>query len=370
MEGPRSIKVEEMPSLSRLVDVVFRNGEENMMFSEFPHYLSEDNAENLFVFVDEGRVVSHFGMTRRWGSVCGCTVGAACVGAVATYEEYRGKGLATRLFEYSRDRMKELGMDFMLISGGRGLYRRAGSADFGRDDVASIESSNLDLLPTDPKVELADWDDTYLSEYALAYAKKAVHFVRPLDDWRGFIQSGFAMGARCNFVVVKRDGVFAGYLVLSKTNKDGFSRVIELAGDESVLACALKPAMEKLGIQKLDLHLQPENTVLRTCMEKAGLTLQAKPNCGTLQIINFPQLMKRLKPLFEAQLGIRCAERLSFTEKENDVFVFCNGEEQHVIEGRMAAAEFIFGAFIERPSGSVWKEIFPVPGLWYGLNYT
>ena len=99
MEGPRSVRREEMQSMAQLVDAVFMGGREGAMFGAYPQYFSEANNENHFVFVDGGRVVSHFGMDQRDVSIAGCRLRVGCVGAVATYEEYRGKGMATRLFD-------------------------------------------------------------------------------------------------------------------------------------------------------------------------------------------------------------------------------------------------------------------------------
>lgn len=368
MEGPRSARSEELQSLSQLVDTVFRTGRDSKMFGEFPHYFHQDNLENLFVFVDGERVVSHFGMTRRWASIYGSTVGVASVGAVATYEEYRGQGLATKLFDHSRDEMIRAGIDFMLISGGRGLYRRAGAADFGTNYTAVIETESFDL-PSDARVTVTDYEASDFEACRLAYAAKAVHYVRTLDDWEGFLKSRYAMCLLCDLIVVKHDGVFAGYVVLSKASPDGASRLVECAGDERSLFLALKPITQRYGIKKLRLNLQQENVSLRTRMERLGVNFEVQPNVGTLLILNFEQLMKRLTPYFEVRIGIGRAQRLSFKEQTGDVFGFGYDGKEFSIQGRMELGNFIFGDSVDRSDGTVWADIFPVPGLWYGLNY-
>ena len=116
MEGPRAVEASEMPSLSELVDTVFRGAPNNVMFSQYPQLFNEANRDNLLVFVDGGRVVSHYGMVQRWATVCGCTVRVACVGSVATYESHRGQRLASRLMQANVAKATADGADFAMIS--------------------------------------------------------------------------------------------------------------------------------------------------------------------------------------------------------------------------------------------------------------
>ena len=142
MEGPRPVKPGELPSLTRLADTIFADGEEGLMLASFPLLFDESNFENLFVFAKRGRIVSHVGMAQRWACLAGCTVRVACIGAVGTYEEHRGKGLATSLFEAACGKALSDGVDLMMISGGRGLYLRAGAAEVGCDYLTVLDRSS------------------------------------------------------------------------------------------------------------------------------------------------------------------------------------------------------------------------------------
>jgi len=338
------------------------------MFGEFPHYFHPDNLENLFVFVDQGRVVSHFGMTRRWASLEGSTVGVASVGAVATYEEYRGKGLATQLFEHSRREMIAHGIDFMLISGGRGLYRRAGAADFGTNYTGVLDPGSISL-PAERGITISEFEHADFDACRLAYSQKAVHYVRTRDDWEGFLNCRYAMCLLCNMIVLRQDGVFAGYMVFSKTSPDGSSRMVELAGDERALFLALQAIVDRYQIKKLRVNLQPENHVIKALLESVGLSLEPQPNVGTLLVLNMKQLMERLRPYFETRVGIQCAKAIVVKELDGDVFVFTDGQDELRVQGLQNLGDFVFGVSRERVAGSVWSKVFPVPGLWYGLNY-
>src|SRR5260221_13879810 len=95
MEEPRAVREDEFESLRALTDAVFRPG----MPEQYPQLFNADNRENLRVCVDAGRCVSHVGMTQRKASLLGVPIQVCCIGAVCTYQEYRGQGLASRCFE-------------------------------------------------------------------------------------------------------------------------------------------------------------------------------------------------------------------------------------------------------------------------------
>ncbi len=141
MEGPRALRAHELGSLSKLADTVFQSKNDGQMVYQFPVLFGSENHENLLVFVDGGKVVSHVGMVQRWASLAGCTVKVGLIGSVATYEDYRGKGLASQLFAAAAEKAVRDGCDFFMISGGRGLYRRAGAADAARPPAPDATST-------------------------------------------------------------------------------------------------------------------------------------------------------------------------------------------------------------------------------------
>src|SRR5262249_25163248 len=109
MEGPRALQENEFESLRALTDAVFRPG----MPEQYPQLFNADNRENLRVCVDEGLCVSHVGMTERKASLLGCTIQVCCIGAVSTYKEYRGQGLASRCFDDAVAKAFQDGVDLM-----------------------------------------------------------------------------------------------------------------------------------------------------------------------------------------------------------------------------------------------------------------
>ena len=97
MEGPRGLEPREFKSLCTLVNTVFRGDGVGRMEEQYPLLFAPENYDHLLVMVDDGAVVSHVGALTRDISVLGCRMSTMSIGAVATYESHRGRGLATQL---------------------------------------------------------------------------------------------------------------------------------------------------------------------------------------------------------------------------------------------------------------------------------
>ena len=366
VEEPRAVGREDLSSLGQLVDRVFMSGQAGGMFRCYPHLFNERNLDNLLVYVDDGRVVSHVGMIQRWACLAGCTVRVACVGSVATYEEYRGRAMATRLFAMACEKAEADGVDFMMISGGRGLYRRAGATDVGCDFTGVVGQRAATALSVDG-VELAECGETDLPDCDAAYRLKSAHFVRPLDDWQWLLGSHKCMCRDVQVLAVRRSAVFHGYFIVAKTGEKGVSEILEFGGDARELAGAFKPLMAQCRADSLKLRLQTGDRRLKALCERAGVALEPVNTVGTLLLVSFPQLMGRLRPYLEARAGLRTAETLSF-HQDGDSFVFGVGDQLHRVN-KAAAAQVVFGHPQPEPLPGVLAQVFPVPTLCYGISY-
>ncbi|HOJ32923.1 MAG TPA: GNAT family N-acetyltransferase [Candidatus Hydrogenedentes bacterium] len=367
MEGPRPVRVEELPSLSELVDTVFTPGRRGEMFRWFPLFLSEYNAENLFVFVDQGRVVSHVGVALNRASIGGCAVGVACVGAVATYEEYRGRGLASELMHAAIRHADARGSDFMMISGGRGLYRRLGAADVGYEYRAEVGLDVANKMALD-QVALLPCSEEDLDMCARCYNQKAAHFVRSPFEWSVFLNERVCGCSDIDMWRVDYRGIGCGYWVVRRECKEGRLEVMEFGGDAVALSASLFRLLSHYAADRASIHLQEHDKVLRMILLDAGAILADASASGTYLLLNFSRLMERLVPFFESRVGRKAAEQLRYAEQD-DVYTIQCWEETLRIEGKTALMESLFGNRNRGNLGGVFDKLFPVPALWYGLNY-
>lgn len=368
MEGPRAVKPEEMPSLSELVDTVFRGAPGNIMFSQYPQLFNEANRENLLVFVDGGKVVSHYGMVQRWGSLCGCTVRTSCVGSVATYESHRGQRLASKLMEANVAKATADGADFAMISGGRGLYRTNGAVDFGFASAVRVDAAQAAAL-ADVGVSAMPLTAQDIGACSALYASRATRFVRPLDDWRWFLQSGRSMNKPAKGFVLRRNGAVCGYLIVAEPNAEGVGYVTEFAGNDWGIAGGLACVLNARGAQCVQLNLEGQDGSLAALLAGVGCEQGAPAGSCTVMLLNFPQLMQRLRPWLALKAGMEAERAMAFSQPEENVYVFRSGAEEVRLEGRAAAAEFIFQPGDTVVRAQPWNAVFPVPTLWYGLNY-
>ena len=92
---------------------------------------------------------------------------------------------------------------------------------------------------------------------------------------------------------------------------------------------------------------------------------------------SFPRFMERMRPYFAEVVGEAAAEGLVFQER-GDEMLFTYGGDRVIAPDRGAAVQLIFGTLDGAEedllksggqAGEILREIFPIPGLWYGLNY-
>src|SRR5690349_13959669 len=129
VDGPRAVRDEDRESLDALTSVVFRPG----MPAQYPQLYDESNWENLRVVLEDGKCVSHVGMIERDALLFGCRIKTCCIGSVGTLPDYRGKGYAGACLDAVTEKAIADGVDIMIVSGDRNLYRMRGCLRVGRD---------------------------------------------------------------------------------------------------------------------------------------------------------------------------------------------------------------------------------------------
>lgn len=157
MEGPRAAKVDELLLVESLSNEVFRicDDDGQTMFQEFSDLFCKENIDNVRVIVEDGKPVSNINYIIRPVSIYGCNINVASLGAVATLQDYRGRGYASMLLDDCVNRMRNEGVHILLISGDRKLYRNIGSRSAGlmyryvitsdsKSDVNGTDSSSVD----------------------------------------------------------------------------------------------------------------------------------------------------------------------------------------------------------------------------------
>jgi hypothetical protein len=215
------------------------------------------------------------------------------------------------------------------------------------------------------------------------YRREPVRFVRPPADYEYFLQSGWAMNSPAETLMVheltgtgNKRGAFLGYVVLRKQEPGKASSLIEYGGDRHAVLAALPVIIKQFGMSGLSFQVMGSDTVMHALCERAGFELTPTPASGTIKLINFPQLMTRMRPRFTEILGSAKADPLQF-EQDGDQYIFALGDEQVTLD-RDTATRAVFGDLEGLPQevvsihgalGQALRTILPLPTLWYGINY-
>lgn len=369
LEGPRALHPTEIEPLRHLTDSVFREG----MMNQYPQLFNADNYENLRVCVDNGIVASHVGMKIQEASFFGNRIKTACIGGVSTLPEYRKLGLASLCFDDARRKAREEGVDIMIVSGDRHLYRSRGCLPVGRD-LTFQWSASATSAATD--ITLAPLQNEELSLLTECYRAEPVRYQRQPSDYNYALQSHWAMNHPIEFLTIRQKGAFRAYALVSLRRKNEGTNLVEYGGDRHALLQALPQIQQRHNLTTLSLQVARHDTLLKSLLEQSGLSGTPCTTSGTVTLINFPQIMDRLRPLFAEKLGIPTAQTLRFWEEEEQ-FGFALANEKLILD-RDTTTRLLFGT-LERTAeeiapesgalGEVLQTILPLPTLWYGINY-
>ncbi len=387
IDGPRPLRTDEWDQLNALVSAVFRP----TMFHDYPQLFDEQNRLNLRVVAEDGKIVCHVGMIERPASLAGCCVDVACIGAVATYEEYRGKGFASQAFQDCCDKAAADGIDLMLISGGRGLYTRVGCRRVGQDWDFIVDAQNVGTLRTvaAQSFELTPIGVEQAGDLRDLYQTEPVRFLRPLDDWRKAFACRVVMARTAEFWGVSAGSVLLAYLIVNPPSAmrrspgdPALTRVAEYAGDRAAIVDALPRLFDHYGAERLLIHVQGTDPVLRAWLEESRIVGIPSPTWGTVRVINFPQLMERCRPLLAERIGAATAAELRFEADERPGsalggFTIRRGSDALRLSDLGALAHYLFGtpdgvSAIPEGSTDLAAELapaLPLPSLWYGISY-
>ncbi len=228
-------------------------------------------------------------------------------------------------------------------------------------------------------VEPRPFDPADLPAWAALHRGEQVRFHRPYSDFRALMERSPEHGRGLPYSIWEGDRVSA-YAVLGrrKSEKGEVAYLNEYAGSRRALMASIPAWLNELEVPTFGA------TVSMHDMEFAGLldSVGAKPGYastnGTIVILNFPRLCKRMVPMFEEIVGREIAHKLTFQERDGSYIIGLDGDEI-VLDNAHDAARLIFGDPPDRDErteipiqgklGEALKAIFPIPRPELGLSY-
>jgi predicted N-acetyltransferase YhbS len=370
LEGPVACRPEDLPSLIEMANRVFRGGGEGDMGREYPLVFDEANLEHLRIFRDGSRVVSHVGLCIRDASILGHGLRVVSVGAVSTDPGYRGRGMATALMEDSVAHARSLGCSLMLISGGRGLYRRMGAVDAPVFERYTVKADATPSVSGAYRMGEAGPDD--LAALACLYQAEPVRFHRSVDDWAKLLRAGMLMNHPMDLFVAWQNADLVAYACVQKPDAGSDSpvpRVLEYAGSRAAIRLMLPWIARRYRAEQVVLVAMPADASLPTILRSEGVAPERQGFAGTIRLIDVPAFFQAIAGYLEERLGGSVPE----VDAAEDRVTFRRGADAVTWDGPAQVTSMVFTGLPEDANQSAVQRAlrgaFPLPLLWYGLNY-
>jgi hypothetical protein len=148
--------------------------------------------------------------------------------------------------------------------------------------------------------------------------------------------------------------------------------VVEYAGERSLLA-EVAPILAARWGALVHFEVPFWEETFRAALALVGKQEEFRPASGTVKILNLPQLMAKLRPLWEKGLESGQAA-IRFAQSGEEVKLSL-GDAELTLQGG-AVAELVFGTIEARAWAAdqaglreALQSIFPLPGLRYDLDY-
>lgn len=374
LDGPRAARFEELDAVVALSNTVFGEYSPHDMGRWFPALFRRENLAHLRIFVDEGRPVALAGFTVDRVVVPGASFVVACVGSVCTLKSHQGKGLGTRLMDDLTAVARAEGASALLISGGRGLYRRMGCIDAGRYLTVKVPRGAVPATRTaGAGRHIREWRIADVPRMTELYRAEPVRFERTVEDFLAFLRTGRICDRVCRtWVACAADDParVEAYLCVqeaSDTPEGRIASVQEFAGPREAVLAALPLITKEMNVERAAVDCLGSDPELPRLAAARGLEAVPRGFPGTVKVVDPPRLLPVLKRF--AGPAVTCwASAEGFTLRL--------GPESFEVRGPESVTAFLFGSAERQPDlpgpgplrGALQAGL-PIPLPDYGLNY-
>ncbi|KDR95824.1 Acetyltransferase (GNAT) domain-containing protein [Peptoclostridium litorale DSM 5388] len=370
--GPAS--TDQFKNAVDLINKVFRTsrGHKPTMQSEFPLLISRENLNNMIVVKYKGEVVSCVNFIPETIHVQNSLITAASIGAVCTSEDFRGAGLSSSLLDHAEEKMIRDGIDVVLISGTRSLYKRRGCLEL--ENFTEYEIKPFDM---EPEFEISPLEHCHIEDIISSYHQISTRYSRTRDEFETLLDSATIPWG--NFTYEKyaliHGGRFIGYIVLRVIDSEQkYGQVIECFGNPDVIYSALSKLANELSLSFIKHYVHKRDFINNMDSYCNGKSCSLH---GTLKVLNPEGLIRSLYPYFSQYVNISVIEKMDFDFTPGSYSIRLDGECLEI--GSLENLTRLIFEGTESTPIEKWTSpniirildtVFPLPFIWTAnLNY-
>ena len=373
IDDPRPAQPDEIQEAVALSNLMFRKDREPNMGRFYPLIFSPEHPEAVRVIKIDGRIVSMIGGVIRDMSILGCVVRCGSIGSVCTHPDLRGRGLATRLQQATVEWFDREGVDIVFVSGGRGLYRRAGFGDVGqffRYLVPATTGSTTAAVG--PVTEGA------LVAMAEIHDSEPVRYIRPMADLTVLWKTGAIRDQPGKILLVKESGkpvAYAGIQIAPRSTDDGKKvlAVQEFGGSRQALFDSTGRIAASFGATHVEFPVSWHDAAFLDILRASGLHGTPSSWPGTCGVLSAGRLWMKLRSRLEARAGKGMTDRVEVVDLAGGGAKLSLGPDCLELPAREQVSKF----FLSFPDGTQRDEqvkralsaALPIPLPWPGLNF-
>jgi len=374
-EGPRAAKPEELTEIVNLVNEVFMvpRGLPPILGEVFPLLFNLDNLSNLRVIVEDGKLISHVGIWEGNLSIYGFWFKVGMIGAVCTHRDFRGRGYASALVMDALRKMKADGVDLVLISGDRNLYRRFGC--FKSGIVYRYNVSRGKLRVNEHKFDIVPYDENRIIDVISIYQKEPVRYQRTLEEFKLLLEAFTGMprfsGLRSGIYLAMNGDRPLAYMAFSSF--DSF-KVWEYAGSRSVIPYLIAHTLRAESLGSIEITVPFHDTEMLNLLEECGLSRSYADSEASMLILNPSGFFEKAKRYLAERVGERVVSEMSLEDADEAVKISLGGET-FMLEPSEVTLLFFDSSDEKRsrekiaPIRRFLSGALPMPTPIYGLNY-
>ncbi len=370
LDGPRAARADELDAVVGLSNTVFGEHSSHDMGRWFPTLFRRANLGRLRIFVDGGRPVALAGFTIDRIVVPGSSFVVACVGSVCTLKSHQGRGLGTRLMDDVAAVARADGASVLLVSGGRGLYRRMGCINAGC--YLTVKAPRKAFPAPAGRRPIRKWRIADVPRMTELHRAEPVRFERTVEEFLAFLRTGRISDRACRTWVCAVDDParIDAYLCVQEAVDAPEGRIVavkELAGSRDAVLAALPCIMKEMKADHAAVDCLGSDPDLPRIAAARGLEAVPRGFPGTVKVIDPPRLLPVLKRFAGPEVTVWASA---------EGFTLRMGPESFGVRGPEPVTAFLFGSSERRPDlpgpgplRAALQAGLPIPLPDYGLNY-